>query len=375
MRALGLAVDGPIRWGAALPSRAPGVFVVELPGGAQEPPVDYAAIRRWAERVPGMTIDGAPATPQQLAARLRSFWSAWEPVLYVGRSAKTLGGRMAAIQATPLGDARPSSAANWLKALSVQDGLRVWWSETDAHEEYEDALLSQVVARNDGRLPFGNPVAASGERRDDGISGSLRTDESPPSTPVARRGPRSPVARPARPARPATAARRAERGRRPADPPVKAAAAPTHLTAEGLAKLTAELEHLRGVTRPEVIARVAAARALGDLRENADYEYARKEQSFVEGRIQALEQMLRNAVVIEAQAQPDRAHLGSTVVVESAGEQVTYLLVGPTEADPPAGRISNVSPVGRGLLGTRPGDEVTIELPAGSVRYRVLDVR
>jgi len=372
MQALGLYVDGPVRWGRPVPSRSPGIFVVELPGAPDEPPIDYPAVRRWVDRVPGMTIDGAPATPQELAARLRSFWLPTEPVLYVGRSAKTIGGRMAAIQATPLGDARPSAAANWLKTLSVEGELRVWWAETDAHEEYEDALLSQVIARNDGRSPFGNPGAASGERRDDGIRGALLTDDAAPARPPSSRKARSSGS-----ARASASTGTAAPARRPKVPgtPPKPGAAPTHLTADGLEKLTSELDHLRTVTRPEVIARVAAARALGDLRENADYEYARKEQSFIEGRIQSLEQMLRNAVVIEAPTQSDRAHLGSTVVVETGGEEATYQLVGPTEADPAGGRISNVSPVGRALIGARAGDEVSVSLPAGTVRYRVREIR
>jgi transcription elongation factor GreA len=379
MQALGLYVDGPVRWGRPVPSRSPGIFVVELPGGGDEPPIDYPAVRRWVERVPGMTIDGERATPQDLAARLRSFWLPTEPVLYVGRSAKTIGGRMAAILGTPLGDARPSSAAGWLKVLSVQDDLRVWWAETEAHEEYEDALLTQVIARNEGRLPFGNPTAPSGERREDGTKGGLIVEDTSPLPPPRSTDAGAGRAKASTRSSPRSASTGAARSttRRPkvADAPAKPAAAPTHLTPDGLEKLTAELEQLRTVTRPEVIARVAAARALGDLRENADYEYARKEQSFVEGRIQALEQMLRNAVVIEARAETDTAHLGSTVVVEAAGEEATYLLVGPTEADPANGRISNVSPVGRALIGARAGDEVNVSLPAGTVRYLIREVR
>lgn len=383
MQGLGLYVDGPARWGRPVPSRSPGIFVVELPGGAADPPIDYAAVRRWVERVPGMTIDGEPATPQALAARLRTFWLPGEPMLYVGRSAKTMGGRMAAIVATPLGDARPSAAANWLKALTVQDGLRVWWAETEAHEEYEDALLSQVAERNEGRLPFGNLATSSGERRDHGIQGSLLSEDaaSQAGRAAGAGAGRAGAGKSGAPASRRASTRSSASGstpttrRKPADAPTKPAAEPTHLTADGLQKMTDELEQLRMVTRPEVTARVAAARALGDLRENADYEYARKEQSFTEGRIQALEQMLKNAVVIEAPIAGDRVRLGSTVVVESGGDEATYLLVGPTEADPAGGRISNVSPVGRALIGARAGDEVTVALPSGSVRYSVREIR
>jgi transcription elongation factor GreA len=368
MRSLGLYVDGPARWGNPLASRAPGIFVVELPAGADEPPIDYPAVRRWAERVPGMTIDGQPTTAPELADRLRTFWLPAEPIVYVGRSAKTLGGRLAAIYATPVGDARPSSAAHWLKVLSVQSSLRVWWAETDAHEEYEDALLAEVAARNDGALPFANVASAAGERRADGLANSLLAEA---AAATAQRGKATGATpRPRKPAAPRAPRTATLKGAR-----AKPAAEPTYVSAEGLEKLTAELEQLRMVTRPEVITRVATARALGDLRENADYEYARKEQSFVEGRIQALEQMLKTSVVIEAPAAGDRAHLGSTVVVEADGDEATYLLVGPTEADPLAGRISHVSPVGRALVGARPGDEVTVTLPVGTVRYRVREVR
>ena len=372
MRGLGLYVDGPVRLGRPVPSRSPGVFVIELASPTDEAPLDILALRRWIERVPTLTLDGSRPSPHELGRWLAERWLPGEPVLYVGRSAKTLGGRLAAINATPLGDARPSSAGHRLKAL-VQSELRVWWSETDAHEEFEDALLAEVAARNDGRLPFANLAASPDERRADGLAGSLLAEaDAAASAAQGRRAARAPR----------SAASRGDhaRARKPAAPrapkaQAKPAAAPTYVSADGLERLTAELEQLRMVTRPEVIARVAAARALGDLRENADYEYARKEQSFVEGRIQALEQMIKTSVVIEAPAAGEAAHLGSTVVVESDGEEATYLLVGPTEADPAAGRISHVSPVGKALVGARAGDEVTAELPARHVRYRVREVR
>ncbi|CAN5641709.1 hypothetical protein BH23CHL7_BH23CHL7_00950 [soil metagenome] len=368
MRSLGLYVDGPVRWGVPEPSRVPGIFVIELPGGGDELPIDSLAVKRWIERVPRMTIDGEPATVSTMMQRLRMFWLPSEPIVYVGRSAKTLGGRLAAIYATPLGDARPSSAAHWLKTLSAQPRLRVWWSETDAHEEYEDALLSEVATRNDGALPFANHATSGGERRVDGFAQSLLAEaDTPPSSALAgrRKVPTRSTAGARKPAAPR--ARKVVAG--------KPAAEPTYVSAEGLENLTTELEQLRMVTRPEVITRVAAARALGDLRENADYEYARKEQSFVEGRIQALEQMLKTSSIIEAPAAGDRAHLGSTVVVETDGVEATYLLVGPTEADPAAGKISYVSPVGRALMGARADDEVSVELPSTRVLYRVREVR
>lgn len=376
LRSLGLVVDGPARWGRNVASRGPGIFVVELPTGAPEAPIDIVALRRWIERVPNMRLDGEPPSPAELAQRVRQFWLPDEPILFVGRSARSIGQRLAAIYATPLGDARPSAAAHWLKTLSAQAELRVWWAETDAHEEYEDAIVSAVVARHAGErtppvLPFANLVAPDGTPRAHGITNSLRSEPSDDRS-VSGSAPGS-KARP-------SARRASTAGARPRKTPVREPArraqpASTHMSREGLDQLVAELDELRNVTRPQIIARVAAARELGDLRENADYEYARKEQSFLEGRIQALEQALRTSVVIEQPAESDVVHLGSTVEVEADGDRQTYTIVGSTEANPAAGRLSNASPVGRALLGARAGDYVVVELPSGKVTYRVLALR
>jgi len=137
--------------------------------------------------------------------------------------------------------------------------------------------------------------------------------------------------------------------------------------------MVAELDTLTRVTRREVVARIKSARELGDLRENADYTAAREEQSFLEGRIQALEDRLRRAVVIEEQA-GGKVVIGSTVKVEVGGEELDYTIVGSTEADPAAGRLSSVSPVGAALLGATPGIDVDVRTPRGTVRYRVVSV-
>jgi transcription elongation factor GreA len=146
------------------------------------------------------------------------------------------------------------------------------------------------------------------------------------------------------------------------------------LTADGADRLRAELSELVKVRRPEVVARIRSAKELGDLKENADYHAAREEQSFLEGRIQALEAQLRSAVIAEAPVAGDAAHLGSTVTVEIDGSTVSYQLVGSAESDPAAARISVMSPVGRALVGARPGMDVTVETPRGPVTYRVLAV-
>lgn len=398
LRDLGLLVDGPAQWTRPVSSRRPGIFVVELPNALPDAPVDIVAVRRWLEHVPEMKLDGEPATAADVAKRLHEFWLPDEPVLYVGRSTKAIGRRVAAMYETPLGDARPYSGGHWLRALSVLPDLRIWWADTDAHEEYEDALLSEIAKRNGalGRdaasgalLPFANLVTPDGVPKAHGLTNSLRVEDeaqvaarakpgssattgtkSRGATTTARKSSSSSTSRPS--------AAGAPRARRP--PTLKGAQArpaaePTFMSREGLDQLAAELEDLRTNQRPEIIARVKAARELGDLRENADYEYARKEQSFVEGRIQMLEQMMRTGVVIERDDATDAVRLGSTVDVETEGEQATYVIVGSTEAKPSAGRLSNNSPVGRALIGARAGDEVNVELPTGSITYRVLEVR
>jgi transcription elongation factor GreA len=155
------------------------------------------------------------------------------------------------------------------------------------------------------------------------------------------------------------------------------AIAPTHLTAEGLTNLRAELEDLTTQRRPEVISRIKAARELGDLSENADYDAARKEQSFLEGRVQQLEQMIKHAVIIHTTSESGSVvDLGSTVVVETDrhGEE-TFQIVGSAEADATAGKISFTSPIGRALLGRKAGEKIRVEIPQGSMDFLVLEVR
>jgi len=342
--------------------------VVELPGGADRAAVDIVAVRRWVERVPGMLVDGEPATPHDVARRLESFWLPNEPILYVGRSARAVGPRVTSMYETPLGDSKPYSAGHWLKTLTALRDLRVWWADSEAHEEYEDALLATIAGRNEGKLPFANLMSTSKEFKAHGINGSLLSEEAAAASPATKAAASAAKAR-----RASTAPRKPSVKRLAA--PGRPQAEPTYLSQEGLDRLTAELDNLRNTVRPEVILRVKTARELGDLKENADYEYARKEQSFVEGRIQSIEALIRTGVVISDGPTTAGARLGSTVIIESDGDQQTYVLVGSAEADASAGRISNVSPVGRALLGARAGHEVTVQLPNGSVRYQVREVR
>ncbi|MCI0581872.1 MAG: transcription elongation factor GreA [Chloroflexi bacterium] len=146
------------------------------------------------------------------------------------------------------------------------------------------------------------------------------------------------------------------------------------MSAEALEKMKAEVRELTHVKRAEVVARIKSARELGDLRENAEYHAAREEQSFLEGRIQLLEDRIRKARVIEAPAADDgrRVRLGSTVIVEHDGETMTYTVVGSAESDPAKGRISASSPVGGALLGRDVGDVVEVRTPRGPARYRIV---
>ena len=193
LRSMGLIVDGPALWGSPVRSRAPGVYVVELPAPMPEPPVDLAAVRGWIERVPTLLVDGERPTAHQLAARLGAFWLPDQSVVYVGRSTAAVGRRVEAFYHTPLGDRRPHAGGHWLKTLRVLDRLRIWWAETDAAEEYEDGLLSAFAAQVDPEvaarlhdptlvLPFANLATATGERKAHGITGSVLRDEEERST-------------------------------------------------------------------------------------------------------------------------------------------------------------------------------------------------
>jgi transcription elongation factor GreA len=383
LRSLDLLPDGPALWGQRVGSKSPGVFVVEMPTREDVAPIDITTVRTWVERVPGMRLNGEQPTPTQLADHLAAFWLPGQTVVYVGRTNKSLGPRIAALIQTPLGNRRPHGGGHWLHTLRGRDKLRIWWAETDAPEEYEDALVSAVRGSVEPDelaalpdqvtvLPWANLEAVTGERKATGITGSLLADEDLPAGSAASKG----ASRAGAKSRTTTT-----RARRSPSATSRASSAasrpvpePTRLTAAGLTALQKELEELRTVRRPEVILRVKSARELGDLRENADYEAARNEQSFLEGRIQALEQQLRSVVVIPGSTDA-RVSLGSTVVAEIQGETVEFHLVGSREADPANGRISDMSPVGKALLGREVGDEIVVRTPGHDQSYRIIAVR
>ncbi|TMF92224.1 MAG: transcription elongation factor GreA [Chloroflexi bacterium] len=150
---------------------------------------------------------------------------------------------------------------------------------------------------------------------------------------------------------------------------------PVLLTREGLRKLEEEYEALIGERRREIAERIRHARDFGDISENAEYIEAKNEQSLVEGRIMTLEGMIRNAVVIEeAEREQGVVGVGTTVNVKTVEGDERYAIVGPAEADPLQGRISNESPLGRALLGHKAGDEVEWSAPSGVSRVKILTV-
>jgi transcription elongation factor GreA len=151
--------------------------------------------------------------------------------------------------------------------------------------------------------------------------------------------------------------------------------ATSYLTQEGYRKLQEELELLRTVRRQEIAERLHEAMEGGELIEDAEYEAAKNEQAFVEGRIQELEILLANARVIEETGKGDVVQVGARVTIQEDGcEPEVYTIVGPAEADPREGRISNESPLGRALMDHRPEDRVRVDAPGGSFFVRILKV-
>ncbi|WP_125981381.1 transcription elongation factor GreA [Loigolactobacillus iwatensis] len=149
------------------------------------------------------------------------------------------------------------------------------------------------------------------------------------------------------------------------------------MTAEGKQKLEDELEKLKTVTRKEVVERIKVARGFGDLSENSEYESAKDEQSFVEGRVSTIENMLHYAKVVDNGAvASDEVSVGKTVSFKEKGEddEETYTVVGAAESDPMAGKISNDSPIAGALIGKHVGDDVVIKTPGGDMNVTITKV-
>ena len=403
LQTIGLLPDGPVLWGRPVASRKPGIYVVELAAPLASAPIDISRIGTWIDRVEGLRLDGERPSGKALAARLGSFWIPSATVLYAAGSSVSIGGRVTALIHHVLGDRRPHADGQWLHALRGMERARIWWAETSAPEEYLDAFLDAFAsavpaAERDAlpdpaiALPWAIVRAPSGHRRHHGITGAVLPDDRPAQasqrvTEVAagaavgagRTPTRGGKVRALKPlprltrgpsAVDSATPRRRTGTRAPAAPPASRTE-PVHLTGEAIDRLKLELEELTRVRRPDVIARIKSARELGDLRENAEYQASREEQSFLEGRIRLIEERLRYASVIEGGGTP-HVDLGSTVTVEIDGEAVVYALVGTTEADPVNGRLSSASPVGAALMGHRVGDAVEVRTPRGSVVYRII---
>ena len=149
---------------------------------------------------------------------------------------------------------------------------------------------------------------------------------------------------------------------------------PVLLTKEGITKLERELEELRTTRRAEVAERIKYAKDFGDISENAEYEDAKNEQGMVEGRILVVENMLRNAVVIEESPDGGVVGLGSAVDVKDDFGKQTFTIVGPAEVDVAEGRISLESPMGKALIGHKVGEEVEVQSPAGPRRVKIVGI-
>jgi transcription elongation factor GreA len=149
---------------------------------------------------------------------------------------------------------------------------------------------------------------------------------------------------------------------------------PVPMTADGRAGMEAEYQHLVNVRRLEVATEIGNAADDGDLSENAAYDHAKDEQARLEGRIASLERSLRNAVIIVENAVSEIVQLGSKVTIEQNGEEDTYTILGPLEAAPAKGRISNECPVGRAVLNHRVGDTVDVHAPSGAYAIRIVAV-
>jgi transcription elongation factor GreA len=150
------------------------------------------------------------------------------------------------------------------------------------------------------------------------------------------------------------------------------------MTQAGKEKLEQELEYLKTVRRKEVVERIKIARSFGDLSENSEYDAAKDEQAFVEGRVTQLENMIRNAVIIEENMEnSSTVSLGKSVTFVELpdGDEETYTIVGSAEADPFEGKISNDSPIARNLIGKQVGDEVAVQTPGGDMRVRIVSIK
>jgi transcription elongation factor GreA len=149
---------------------------------------------------------------------------------------------------------------------------------------------------------------------------------------------------------------------------------PAYVSREYLEQARSELDEMVNVRRAEVAARIQEAKEHGDITENAEYEDAKNEQAFIEGRIQTLSALIKNAVIIDETTSTTHVQIGSVVELEGEDGKETYKIVGSAEASPAEGKISNESPVGRALLGRKKGDRITVSVPAGDSVYKIVSI-
>lgn len=144
-------------------------------------------------------------------------------------------------------------------------------------------------------------------------------------------------------------------------------------TKDGFKQLQIELDDLLKVRRPAAVDRLAKARAMGDLSENSEYTAAKEDLAFIEGRIQEIEELMKNAEIIDVKTQ-NGISIGVEVTVEKDGKEETYSIVGEFEADPLTKKLSATSPIGKALIGKKGGDTVEVDVPAGKLKYKILKI-
>lgn len=183
LRRVGLRPEGPVPWGSPALTRAPGIYIVELPTALEAAPVALSAVRAWIRRVPTITVDGSPTTGPALAARLGAFWLPSATILYIGQASGPVQGRVRAYYRTPLGDRSPHAGGHWIKTLACLADCVVWSAATDDFDQAERDLLdefSRTVPAAERRalfdptlvLPFANLKNGHGKVKAHGILGS-----------------------------------------------------------------------------------------------------------------------------------------------------------------------------------------------------------
>lgn len=148
-----------------------------------------------------------------------------------------------------------------------------------------------------------------------------------------------------------------------------------HITAEKLEELKQELNHLKTVRRLEVADRLKRAKELGDLSENSEYMEARDEQQLVESRVFELEDIINNSTIITMTSGKSTVGVGATILVSKGSKEMEFTIVGPNEAKPEAGLLSNESPLGKAFIGRKAGETIKVKVPAGEVMYKILEIK